>query len=237
MSNKTARSARSKKSSSHGPAGSGRGRAGRRASARRPSGGLWVVLGVGLAIAALGILYLSNRSSPSATGGSFAFEVGQPGPGAQAPDIRLDSTVGGTFDLESMRGETVLLYFQEGLTCQPCWDQLVDIQKQLDGFTTLGIDEVVSITTDPIDQIQQKVSDEGITEPVLSDPDLAVSTSYHANSFGMMGDSRDGHTFIVVGPDGTILWRADYGGAPDYTMYLPVDALIADIQRGLRSGS
>jgi cytochrome c-type biogenesis protein len=42
----------------------------------------------------------------------------------------------------------------------------------------------------------------------------AVSTSYHANSFGMMRDSRDGHTFIVVGPEGTILWRADYGGSP-----------------------
>ena len=91
----------------------------------------------------------------------------------------------------------------------------------------------MTITTDPINEIDQKVADEGITSQVLSDPDLVVSSAYHANSFGMMGDNRDGHTFIVVGPDGTIRWRADYGGAPDYTMYLPVDALAADIQKGL----
>ncbi len=204
----------------------------RGARGRRPAGGTWALLGVGLAIVALGALYLSNRPS-SPTGGRFNSQVGQPGPGLAAPAIQLRSSAGGTFDLASMQGKTVLLYFQEGLTCQPCWDQLVDIQNQLARFTALGIDQVVSITTDPIDQIQQKVADEGITEPVLSDPDLAVSQSYHANSFGMMGDSRDGHTFIVVGPDGTILWRADYGGAPDFTMYLPVDSLLADIKRGL----
>ena len=52
----------------------------------------------------------------------------------------------------------------------------------------------------------------------------------------MMGTSRDGHTFILVGPDGVIRWRADYGGPPNYTMYLPVDALLADIQQGLKVG-
>lgn len=237
MGNKTARSTRNKKSSAKGRNGPGRRRSGPGAPARRPTGGLWVLLGVGVAIAGLGIFYLSNRSSSPAAGGTYTFQVGQPGQGAQAPDIQLDSTLGGRFDLASMRGKTVLLYFQEGLTCQPCWNQLVDIEGRFGGFTALGIDEVVSITTDPIDQIGQKVADEGITDPVLSDPDLAVSASYHANSFGMMGDSRDGHTFIVVGPDGTILWRADYGGAPDFTMYLPVDALLADIQRGLSGGS
>jgi peroxiredoxin len=237
LSNKTARSARNNKGSLKGRNGPGRKRSGRGTAARRPTGGLWVLLGVGIAVAGLGIFYLSSRSSSTAAGGRYSFQVGQPGQGAQAPNVRLDSTNGGSFDLASMRGKTVLLYFQEGLTCQPCWDQLVDIQDRLDSFTAIGIDQVVSITTDPIDQIQQKVSDERISEPVLSDPDLAVSTSYHANSFGMMGDSRDGHTFIVVGPDGTILWRADYGGAPDYTMYVPVDSLLADIQRGLSGGS
>jgi peroxiredoxin Q/BCP len=48
----------------------------------------------------------------------------------------------------------------------------------------------------------------------------------------MMGPSTDGHTFILVDPSGTIAWRADYGGAPDYTMYVPVNDLIADIRAG-----
>ncbi len=49
----------------------------------------------------------------------------------------------------------------------------------------------------------------------------------------MMGDSTNGHTFVVVGPDGKIQWRADYGGAPDYTMYVPVPDLLADMRAGL----
>ncbi len=46
----------------------------------------------------------------------------------------------------------------------------------------------------------------------------------------MMGDTRAGHSFVLVDGDGEIVWRADYGGAPDYTMYLPVDTILADLQ-------
>lgn len=60
-----------------------------------------------------------------------------------------------------------------------------------------------------------------------------MSKTYDANSYGMMGDSANGHSFIVVGPDGIIRWRADYGGAPDYTMFVPVPSLLADIEAGL----
>ena len=104
-------------------------------------------------------------------------------------------------------------------------------------FQALGIDTIVSITTDPLNALQQKVADEGLTIPVLSDPQLAVSRAYTANGYGMMGSSRDGHTFIAVGPDGRIRWRADYGGSPNYTMYVPVSNLIADIRAGLKGGS
>lgn len=92
----------------------------------------------------------------------------------------------------------------------------------------------MSITTDPANQIVTKVADMRLTTPVLSDPDLAVSKAYHANAYGMMGDSRDGHTFVLVGPDGTIQWRADYGGAPKYTMYVKASTLLADMKAGRR---
>jgi len=74
----------------------------------------------------------------------------------------------------------------------------------------------------------------GLTTPVLSDPSLTVSEKYSANRYGMMGATRDGHSFILVGPDGTIRWRADYGGAPDYTMFVPVDKLLNDLKDGAR---
>lgn len=200
---------------------------------------------VAVAVVALGIVFGVSRpggSSPAAAGapssppteaGQYAFQVGDPGPGKQAPPVRLPSTSGTSFDLASRRGKTVMLYFQEGLMCQPCWDQMRDLEAQPDKLRSLGIDEVVSITTDPLDQIQQKVADEGLSTPVLSDPDLAVSRAYSANLYGMMGESRDGHSFVVVGPDGRIRHRADYGGAPDYTMYVPLRNLVADLRRGL----
>ena len=216
----------------------------RRGTVRKRRGlrlGAIAVIIAGVAIVALAVIFFLNSTGGSSTttnqAGQYAFQVGKPTPGEQAPSIVLPSTTGGTFDLASMRGKTVLLYFQEGLTCQPCWDQLKDIQSNSSQFRALGIDQIVSITTDPLSALQQKVTDEGLTIPVLSDTQLVASRTYTANSYGMMGNSRDGHTFIVVGSDGQIKWRADYGGAPKYTMYVPVSNLIADIRAGLKGSS
>ena len=121
--------------------------------------------------------------------------------------------------------------------CQPCWDQIVDLERHERALKALGIDAMVSITTDPLDQLEQKQADDGFATPVLSDPDLRVSEAYSANQYGMMGTSRDGHSFIVVGPDGRIEHRADYGGPPDHTMYLPPGNVIADIRKGMRASS
>lgn len=118
--------------------------------------------------------------------------------------------------------------------CQPCWDQLTDLERNADKLKAAGIDDVVSVTTDPIDLVTRKNRDEGVTTPVLSDPDLTVSRAYETNKYGMMGDSRNGHSFILVGPDGTIRWRADYGGPPKYTMFLPTEAMLADLRAGVK---
>lgn len=199
---------------------------------------LLLMAGGGAAVVIAGLFVIFRLTSggsgaPGASDASYTFQVGQPGPGQPAPPMQLASTVGGTFDLSAYRGKTVLLYFQEGLTCQPCWDQLKAIDDNMSTVTQLGISQVVSITSDPLAQIQQKASDSGITSPVLSDPNLAVSSAYHTNDFGMMGTSRDGHSFIVVGPTGTIRWRADYGGAPNYTMNVPINVLFDQMRQGL----
>lgn len=201
-----------------------------------------VLLGLGAAVAALAAVYFISASDESSTAskgsgsaaGQYAFEVGNPGPGDKALPIRLPSTTGGTYDLASRRGKRVLLYFQEGLMCQPCWDQITDLEKDPASLRKLGIDELVSITNDDLGNLQQKVIDEGIKAPVLADPDLRVSRAYEANKYGMMGDSKAGHSFLIVGPTGRIEHRADYGGAPDYTMYVPVQNLVADLRAGLR---
>ena len=166
-------------------------------------------------------------------GGKYAFAVGNPGPGKPAPELRLPSTAGGTFDLAAQRGKTTLLYFQEGLMCQPCWDQIKDLERDPGQLKALGIDQMVSITGNELEDLRTKASDEELATPVLADPGLQQSVVWEANKYGMMGDSANGHSFVVVGPDGTIQHRADYGGAPKYTMYVPVETLVADLREGL----
>jgi peroxiredoxin len=177
-----------------------------------------------------GLYTVFDRSEQSAAAGGY--DVGSPGIGRSAPAFSLVSSKGGTSSLADFRGRSVLLFFQEGLGCQPCWDQIRDLEKSAGEIKAAGIDKVVSITSDPAGLIARKVADEGLTTPVLSDPDLKTSEQYEANKYGMMGTSRNGHSFLLVGPDGKIQWRADYGGAPKYTMYVKVDKLLADLEAG-----
>jgi len=168
----------------------------------------------------------------------YPYAIGDPGPGAMAPEFALRSTAGGgTFDLAAHRGQKVLLYFMEGLTCQPCFDQITAIQKQIGDFNALGIQTIVAITNDPYTQLQQKADDMSLSIGVLADEDGSVSMKYTALRYGMMMGMNPGHTFILVGTDGTIMWRADYGGPPKYTMYLPPSQVISDMKAGMVGGS
>jgi Peroxiredoxin len=135
-------------------------------------------------------------------------------------------------NLSAYRGETVMLYFHEGLGCQPCWDQIRDLQNDPGLLASVGVDQLLTITTGPLDLVGQKMRDDGLAGPALVDTDLRVSVQYQANRYGMMGTSRDGHSFVLVGPDGVIQWRADYGGPPNYTMYVPGPQLLADLRAG-----
>ncbi|MEU0721790.1 peroxiredoxin family protein [Streptomyces lavendulocolor] len=187
-----------------------------------------VVTAILIAVVA-GLYAVFNKSEqPSAKG----YEVGSPGIGQTAPGFSLASSSGGNTSLAALKGKTVLVYFQEGLTCQPCWDQIRDLEKSSGKVKDAGIDQIVSVTTDPANLVARKVKDEALKTPVLSDPDLKVSKAYQTNEYGMMGTSRNGHSFVLVGPDGKIQWRADYGGAPKYTMYVPVDQILADLKSG-----
>ena len=196
----------------------------------------WIISSA-VAVIALVVLYAVFSTSPpkNTAGSGTSYDVGSPGIGKSAPAFTLAASTGKQVSLSDFRGKSVLLYFQEGLTCQPCWDQLTALEKSTAKVKAAGIDQVVSITTDPADLITRKTHDMSLTTPVLSDPGLKVSKEYGANQYGMMGSSRDGHSFLLVGPDGTIRWRADYGGAPDYTMYVAVDKLLADLKAGVKS--
>ena len=191
---------------------------------------VWGIVAAALGVVAIVAIATLNTLSGAGSGSALRYDVGRPGPGQSAPDFELVSATGAPFRLSQQRGTQVLLYFHEGLGCAPCWKQLEDIQADLARFTPLGIDEIVSISLDPLDAQQQRAQRLGISLPVLVDADRAVSSAYDALSYGMMGGSTPGHSFILVGADGTIRWRADYGGPPDYTMYVPDDTLLAELR-------
>lgn len=212
-----------------------------------------LIVGIGYAIYATGLLANTGLGSvgknpnmamdmgpakPANLGSAqYPYAVGDPGVGAVAPAIKLRSSMGGTFDLSAYAGKQVLLYFQEGLTCQPCWDQITAIQKDMPAFHAVGIDTIVSITNGPYDQLTQKATDQGLSIPVLADENGAVCNQYGTLRYGMMMGMNPGHTFILVGADGRILWRADYGGPPKYTMYLPPATLLNDLKQSLGASS
>src|SRR6266511_805896 len=109
------------------------GRPERQPTIRRPAvrrrgglpGGVKVAGVAGLAVVVLLAIFLvANRGGDGqGAAGRYAFQVGDPGPGTKAPPITLATTADATFDLATPAGQTTLLYFQEGLGCQPCWDQ------------------------------------------------------------------------------------------------------------------
>src|SRR5213593_2603165 len=92
-----------------------------------------VLISIGFIVFALWVIVWPHRRTTvsGGSGATYAYQVGRPGPGDISPPIRLAASSGGTLDLSSMRGKTVLLYFQEGVMCQPCWDQIKDIEKNI----------------------------------------------------------------------------------------------------------
>ncbi len=168
-----------------------------------------------------------------------------------APDFTLQSTTGGTITLSDFRGKkNVLLYFQEGIMCDPCWTQIVDIEKVYDKFEAMDM-ELVTIAVDPLNAMKKNAKRFGITLPILEDADLKVSTAYDVLTDSMHPGSRPGHTFVLVNKDGNIVWKKPYFEASGSTkmtmmgmememgmdmgkpganfMYVPVDKLLADI--------
>lgn len=169
------------------------------------------------------VSYASMRGSPGTSG--------LLGPGERAPKFALESVNGTSFDLGSYANKSdVLLFFNEGLSCSPCLQQMVDINKDYAAFRQMGL-TVVSITSDPLSGLETWARNTGTnTMMVLSDSTLQVGSAYDVlgSDVGSMHPGMaPGHTFILVGKDGKVLWREDYGTS---TMYVPMSQLIASVQ-------
>lgn len=149
-----------------------------------------------------------------------------------APDFTLPSTNGGNVTLSNYTSRgNVLLYFQEGIGCQACWSQLIDMQNDIAQFNALNV-TIITITTDPIDTLTSYVSQMGITLPVLSDAGGQVSNKYGAMVYSMHPGQTPGHSFVLVNRSGDIIWSYD-AYRTDGVMYVPVDSILEGIRTAL----
>jgi peroxiredoxin len=154
------------------------------------------------------------------------------GAGDKAPAFTLASVNGTSFNLSSTLSKSnVLLFFNEGLTCAPCLQQMVDIERNYSAFSRMGI-VVVSLTTNTMSDMKTWAQNNGIAKMlVLPDQSLQVDQEYQTLYAGSMhAGAAPGHTFILVGKNGLILWRQDYGIT---TMYVPMSELIASVRSAL----
>jgi peroxiredoxin Q/BCP len=153
---------------------------------------------------------------------------GTVGVGSVAPDFTLQDIAGGTFTLSDYRGKAnVLLFFNEGLSCQPCLQQMRDLDGLSSQFGSRNV-LVVSITSDSVSQLRSWKTAAGPQYgKVLSDPSLAAFNLYHPTG---TGGSMMTHTFILVSETGTMIWRQDFGPS---NMYVQNAQILAAVTKAL----
>jgi peroxiredoxin Q/BCP len=126
--------------------------------------------------------------------------------GAVAPDFRLPDSDGNEVSLSDFRGKHVVVYFYPAASTPGCTKQACDFRDNLADLNDAGF-AVVGISPDKPEKLAKFVADEGLTFPLLSDPDRAVLKAWGAfgekKNYGrtIMGVIRS--TFIVD-PDGKI---------------------------------
>ena len=141
-----------------------------------------------------------------------------------APGFTLPSVSGEEVSLDSYRDrKNVLLFFNEGYGCAPCWQQSVEIQARLDELTATDTEYLV-VTVDPGSLARSEVERWDLTVPVLFDPGRSVASAYKTLGFGMHSD-KPNHTFVFVDKAGEIQWWQDYP-----SMRAPTDEVIAKVR-------
>src|SRR3712207_5616174 len=100
-------------------------------------------------------------------------------PGDPAPDFTLPTADGGRLALSDLRGRRVVLYAYPAAMTPGCTTQACDFRDSLDSLKAAGV-EVVGISPDEPAKLARFREKEGLTFPLVSDPDKAVLTAYGA---------------------------------------------------------
>jgi peroxiredoxin Q/BCP len=126
--------------------------------------------------------------------------------GDTAPDFTLPDADGNTVSLSDHRGRKVIVYFYPAASTPGCTKQACDFRDNLAELNDAGLD-VIGISPDKPAKLAKFRDKEGLTFPLLSDPDKEVLTAWGA--FGektMYGKTVRGviRSTFVVDEDGKI---------------------------------
>lgn len=126
--------------------------------------------------------------------------------GDPAPDFTLSDSEGNKVSLSDYRGQRVVVYFYPAAMTPGCTKQACDFRDSLGELNGAGLD-VIGISPDKPAKLAKFRDAEGLTFPLVSDPEKAVLTEYGA--FGekqMYGRTVTGviRSTFVIGADGTI---------------------------------
>ena len=146
-------------------------------------------------------------------------------PGTVAPDFSLVSTNGQTVSLADYKGRNVLLFFNEGVMCSPCWQEVSRLERFKDDFAKLNT-VIIPISVDDQKTWDPILKEERITTPILIDAERKVSKAYKIlGTPSSMHDDRPGHTYVHIDLQGKIHASSDFPN-----MNVPTNVLLQHIQ-------
>jgi peroxiredoxin Q/BCP len=126
--------------------------------------------------------------------------------GANAPAFELADQDGNHVKLSDFAGKNVIVYFYPAASTPGCTTQACDFRDNLNSLKAAGY-VVLGISPDEPKKLKKFVDNEGLTFPLLSDPDNAVQTAYGAyGEKSMYGKTYMGtiRSTFVVDADGKI---------------------------------
>jgi peroxiredoxin Q/BCP len=100
-------------------------------------------------------------------------------PGDQAPDFALTDDAGATVSLTDYAGRTVLLFAYPAAMTPGCTKEACDFRDSLGAFERAGY-AILGISPDKPEKLARFREQEGLTYPLLSDPDKSVLAAYGA---------------------------------------------------------
>lgn len=127
-------------------------------------------------------------------------------PGDSAPNFSLTDDQGKTVKLADFKGSTLVLYAYPAAMTPGCTTQACDFRDSLDALAAAGV-KVVGISPDTPEKLAKFRERDGLTFPLVSDPDHKVLEAYGAwglkKNYGREYEGVIRSTF-VIDPKGKI---------------------------------